>query len=365
MCLKAVEAKLGIEKTLVFKKRYAEDWDLNHDQLYNCYKTIKKMMENPVCETPTSSQEAPPMNDASSVLDDLMDYSVNISLNSTVASVNPMSSTSGLQNAVPSTALNSGGEASLTPMPSTSGLQSPVANTSLNSGGEVSVDPMPSTSVLQNAVPNAALNSGEVSFNSMPLTSGLQNPVANISVVSVPSTSGLQNHPRFSCSSPTHSLPDLTNTPSNPHFYGNWEFSPFKKYLKIDDRVVIARKEAKSKPSHPPAVSGEDYYKNLLQKQKDKQMQLDKKKERQELREKKKNEKGQKNKKNSKKNTVTEEEEISYADDSDEEVSFEEADECQACGGDSNKEDDNAWIGCNNCPRWFHRDCLAINFDNI
>lgn len=47
----------------------------------------------------------------------------------------------------------------------------------------------------------------------------------------------------------------------------------------------------------------------------------------------------------------------------DEAVTFDESDVCQACLGDANKEDNQLWIGCDSCCRWFHRYCLPINFD--
>ena len=61
---------------------------------------------------------------------------------------------------------------------------------------------------------------------------------------------------------------------SNAKFYGHWEYSPFKKYLKIDESVVISRTECKTKAKRPPAVSGTDYYNDLLKNKKRKETEV-------------------------------------------------------------------------------------------
>ena len=46
--------------------------------------------------------------------------------------------------------------------------------------------------------------------------------------------------------------------------YDNFEFSPFKRYLKISDSVIVTRKVNNPKAKTPSAISGEDYYKSVL-----------------------------------------------------------------------------------------------------
>ena len=69
------------------------------------------------------------------------------------------------------------------------------------------------------------------------------------------------------------------NDVSNAEFYGNWKFSPFKKYLSIGDNI-IKRKETRMKPLHPPVVSGTDYFRNMLEKQKTREEEHQRKAER-------------------------------------------------------------------------------------
>ena len=137
--------------------------------------------------------------------------------------------------------------------------------------------------------------------------------------------------------------------------------------------MVINRKEAKSKPPHPPAVSGSDYCQNLQEKQNEKQLQLKKKEQRKEERKKKKSEKKIKNKKTSseqegERDEESEEEiinEVLYDNDSDGDIVFEESNHCQGYFGDNDKDDDSAWIGCNSCSKWFHLYCININCQNM
>ena len=68
---------------------------------------------------------------------------------------------------------------------------------------------------------------------------------------------------------------------------------------------------------------------------------------------------------------VEEEEELPtnivvYDDDSDEDSFPIEVNEvCAACGGDEQKQNANAWIGCLKCPRWFHKYCLNGQYENM
>ena len=156
---------------------------------------------------------------------------------------------------------------------------------------------------------------------------------------------------------------------SNAEFYGNWKYSPFKKYLSISENLVT-RKETRMKPVHPPAVTGNDYYRNMLEKQKTKEQEQQKKTERKQIREKKKAEreanakKGKGNRKGKQPmNTMPQEDwDIVYADDTDDEE-FDESNECRACGGDEGQNEIHKWIGCNRCTRWFHKYCLSEEYE--
>ena len=57
--------------------------------------------------------------------------------------------------------------------------------------------------------------------------------------------------------------------------------------------------------------------------------------------------------------------EIEYDDDSDDDPIIETSNECQACGGDENQEEADAWMGCNACPRWYHKYCLGEEYENL
>lgn len=37
---------------------------------------------------------------------------------------------------------------------------------------------------------------------------------------------------------------------------------------------------------------------------------------------------------------------------------------CLACHGSDRQNIGDAWIGCNKCASWFHRDCLSIDIEN-
>ena len=69
-----------------------------------------------------------------------------------------------------------------------------------------------------------------------------------------------------------------SSTPSKPKYYGNFQFSPFKHYLQIDDKVVISRKHHKVNNKVPSAVSGEEFFKYLEKKQEERELNRNKKK---------------------------------------------------------------------------------------
>ena len=56
---------------------------------------------------------------------------------------------------------------------------------------------------------------------------------------------------------------------------------------------------------------------------------------------------------------------IQHLDDSDDDFIFEPSNDCQACGGDDQQDNVYAWIGCNDCPRWFHKYCLGVEYENM
>ena len=81
---------------------------------------------------------------------------------------------------------------------------------------------------------------------------------------------------------------------SNPKFYDKYDFSPFKKYLKIDNKVVIAKRVVTNRSQMPPAVTGTDYFDMMQKKQEVKANEAEKKRQRQAEREKKKQNKDKK-----------------------------------------------------------------------
>ena len=42
-----------------------------------------------------------------------------------------------------------------------------------------------------------------------------------------------------------------------------------------------------------------------------------------------------------------------------------ESNECNACGGEEGQDDVDKWIGCNKCPRWYHKYCLSEDYENM
>lgn len=158
--------------------------------------------------------------------------------------------------------------------------------------------------------------------------------------------------------------------------YDQFEFSPFKHYLKISDSTIISRKK-KNKTKTPPAISGTDYHKNLIRVQREKAA-LEKEKEKRKLeRESKKlnktkahlnKDKGKVSKKRHHSDTDEEEESdtrMALVDDSDSDVEEGLENICSGCLGDDGVEDHFKWIGCNKCPRWYHKSCLAEELEQM
>ena len=228
-------------------------------------------------------------------------------------------------------------------------LPEPIASTSFNAVETTESDPMPSVSV----VPSTSGSNRQIEMNSLPQSQSTPNKT------------------RPANENPKHSLneqPDQSLL-SNASFYGNFDISPFKAYLRIDEKVAIKRKETKSKLTRPPAVSGKLYYDMMLKKQEAKVQEEENKKKRKEERERKKQEKEAKKscsgRKKSGEDESEDENEIVLNDDSDDDVVLEETNECKACGGEEDADDQSAWIGCQKCSNWYHKLCLNPSYSTL
>lgn len=152
--------------------------------------------------------------------------------------------------------------------------------------------------------------------------------------------------------------------------YEHFEYSPFKKYLKIADNVIITRKVPKAIIKTPPAISGRDYHENLHKIQEKKKRDLELKESRKLDREAKKAEREAKKigkkvvKSNSPESSDQDETDIIYARSSDDEIE-DEKNVCSACLGDDGLESGNLWIGCNQCIRWYHRSCISEEVEQM
>lgn len=178
--------------------------------------------------------------------------------------------------------------------------------------------------------------------------------------IDVPSTSNL--------------LTTITNIESENSSYVNYDFSPFKQYLKISDSIIIpSKKTPKRKPKTPAAVSGKDYIRNLKAIQRNRENEQNEKEKRKQLREEKKKakvaaaEERKKNKKKSKAPVATVTPTVEESDSEEEQVIYASSDEleelnsnvCGACEGNEDWEVGEKWIGCISCDRWFHKSCLS------
>ena len=54
-----------------------------------------------------------------------------------------------------------------------------------------------------------------------------------------------------------------------------------------------------------------------------------------------------------------------FNDESDVEEAVEDQNACQACLGTDQQDTAEAWIGCTTCSRWYHRECLQIDFSSM
>ena len=153
---------------------------------------------------------------------------------------------------------------------------------------------------------------------------------------------------------------------SLPKYYQAWEDSPFKKYLKIGESVLQS-KQTLPKPKMPPAISGTDYFDYMERKKIEKETLEKEKNDRKQQRLEKK-QLNQKHKNKSVKRRLYTEVEISegsihYDDDDDIEIN-ESEEACAACGGENRKDEPQAWIGCEYCFRWFHKECQTEDYSN-
>ena len=127
----------------------------------------------------------------------------------------------------------------------------------------------------------------------------------------------------------------------------------------------------KTKPVMPSAISGKEYYDVLCSKQQAKAEEQEKKRKRKEERElkKKMNEGIKKKQRIGNKGDEGEEGEDTEEDCAvvfDDESSIDDnMNECQACGRDDEKDDAAAWIGCQKCPRWFHKWCINDSYSAL
>ena len=156
--------------------------------------------------------------------------------------------------------------------------------------------------------------------------------------------------------------------------YSGFGASPFKNCLKISDSLVIKREKSRFGNKMPQAISGAKARKILEDVQNKKRREIELKEKRKEERERKKQEKEEmlKNKKTQKKKrkrAATSEEdedpirEVVYDDSSD--SNHEENNFCYACYGEEHWTENDKWVGCGSCPRWFHKSCISREVEEM
>ena len=176
------------------------------------------------------------------------------------------------------------------------------------------------------------------------------------------------NSPAHNCENEEQSNCIISIPGTSSSSYSNFDFSPFKKYLKISDDIIISRKTSNSKSKLPSAITAGDYNDYLQKNQEKKKSEIEAKKERKRKREEKKNDKIR-NKKSKNETVFSDSDEddngLRY-DDSEDDLEIDNFEEtCAACLGNENLADGKKWIGGNECPRWFHRSCLGSDFENM
>ena len=376
-CLAIIQEVVGPQDMAIFQKRYDKEYDLsdnsNHGKLWKIFKNIKDAISGKQRNDTLEDEESENASQLNSSL-----------------TTHPCS--------IPSSSFNSA--------TAPSQLAPPISLTPLHASSKSDPSSEITLSVCSSFPQSAAardFTSGPVSSQVSPSTSFTLPPVSSINVSSsssltpprecsqsVPSTSfasslappqsvvttGSASAPPFFQSVPSTSfLCSSPNASDNRTHYTSFDFSPFKNYLKISEDLVIGKKSAKLKPKVPPAISGSDYRKSLMIVQDKKKKEIEDKEKRKLDRESKKLQKSQgKAKASKRKRKESSEEEqddddisdhnIVYDDSSDCELE-EETNICHACFGGEQWEENDKWVGCNHCSRWFHKACISNEMENM
>lgn len=160
--------------------------------------------------------------------------------------------------------------------------------------------------------------------------------------------------------------------------YMNCQFSPFKKYLTIRDPITSTKKNTSVKPKHSPAFTGIDHLNFLRRTQREKEKLEEEKEKRKKERELKKklkeqaaNNKGKRGGKRVRETAKEDEQDTDKEDqemvfmDSDSDLDIDNENKCEACFGNEDLDDNSKWIGCNKCPRWFHKGCVSDDVEEM
>ena len=350
MCLNKLKNILSVDECTLFETRYREGYDLHDDssqgKLWQTYKAIRILLS-------TDATDAPPL-----FLANIVEVPQLLATN--IAEIPPSSPTN-------TDKMPQSPPANYEEMPPSSPaniengifLSLPSVPSSIQSEVTLVVD----SNMLQ---PLASTSSG--TKPSLLLQS-------DIDIVS-PST------PIMSPSPPSEQIaddlfefPDLgIPSTSRQQSYDNFQFSPFKHYLKISENTIITRKPVKTKPKTPSAISGKEFRDNLKEQQEKKENELKEKERRKKEREEKKLIKSSTKKTNKRKiiqtvevrddeiiEETSSEEEILFAASSDDDIDG--LNVCAACGGDEDWGKGNKWIGCNKCSGWVHKACISLEIE--
>ena len=120
----------------------------------------------------------------------------------------------------------------------------------------------------------------------------------------------------------------------------------FDKYLKFPEAGKAAPGKRKTGDELPNAISGKDWIQYQKKKKEDKEAEEERKRKKREERETKKAER-EKSKGGKKSRKTPREEEV------DENV-------CGECQNEFDDGDEDEWVGCNHCTRWFHVQCTEL-----
>jgi hypothetical protein len=263
MCLNKLKNILSVDECTLFETRYREGYDLHDDssqgKLWQTYKAIRILLS-------TDATDAPPL-----FLANIVEVPQLLATN--IAEIPPSSPTN-------TDKMPQSPPANYEEMPPSSPaniengifLSLPSVPSSIQSEVTLVVD----SNMLQ---PLASTSSG--TKPSLLLQS-------DIDIVS-PST------PIMSPSPPSEQIaddlfefPDLgIPSTSRQQSYDNFQFSPFKHYLKISENTIITRKPVKTKPKTPSAISGKEFRDNLKEQQEKKENELKEKERRKKEREEK------------------------------------------------------------------------------